>query len=229
MAKFCIKCGKPLEDGKECSCEITKEMDILTQTKTVTRNYFNLFSEITKGLIKVPIDTIKKYGTEKNFKFNTITIFINAFIFGLFLYCLLKESNFEVGHFVMRMEVPFVKTLLFGILLVIVGFIVTISMIYVLIDSVFKTKVSFKAITSLIGTCSIIVTLALFISIIMVFLSIKLTLFILLIASLFYLVYLCQGIMEITKIDKNKLAYVFVSTVCITLFVVVYVIPKILF
>ena len=102
-------------------------------------------------------------------------------------------------------------------------------MIYILAGSLLKAKAELKVITSMIGICSIIMTVALAISIIIVFLSMKLAMFILLIASLFYFVYLLQGINEISKIDKNKLAYVFVPTICVTLFVVVYIVPKILF
>ncbi len=227
MAKFCIKCGKSLEEGKECTCT-TK--DTLTQTKQVARNYVNLFLEIMKGLVKAPIDTIKKYGVEKNFGFSAIAMLFNSFLFGLFFYCILKEETnaFSYGFLISR-DIPLIKTILLGTLLIGIGFLVTIFMIYILAGSLLKAKAELKVITSMIGICSIIMTVALAISIIIVFLSMKLAMFILLIASLFYFVYLLQGINEISKIDKNKLAYVFVPTICVTLFVVVYIVPKILF
>lgn len=226
MAKFCIKCGKPLEEGTECTCS---SKDTLTQTKQAAKGYVNLFLEIMKGLIKAPIDTIKKYGVEKNVGFSIIAMLFNSIIFGFFFYCLLKEgmSAFSYGFFISR-DIPFIKTLLLGTLFIGIGFVVTIFMIYILAGSILKAKAELKVITSMVGICSIIMTIALAISIIIVFLSMKLAMFILFIASLFYFVYLLQGINEISKIDKNKLAYVFVPTICVTLFVVVYIVPKIL-
>lgn len=232
MAKYCIKCGKSIEEGQTCSCEMKKETDTFKQAKQAASNYINLFLEIIKAMIKTPVDSIKKYGTIKNFKFSILVIFLNAIIFGLFFYCLLKEGTNSLGFnsfMTSRIEVSFIKTLLLGTLLVVVGFIVTISTIYILAGSIFKIKVNFKMITSMVGICSTMMTVALLVSIIMVFLSLKIAFLILFISSLFYLVHLCQGIMETTKIDKNKLAYVFVPTVLVTLFVVVYVVPRILF
>lgn len=232
MAKYCMKCGKPLEEGKECACGMKKEADTFVQVKYTANNYMNLFLEIIKAMMKTPVDAIKKYAIEKNFKFSMVAILLNALIFGLFFYCLLKEGTNNLGFnslMISRFEVSFIKTLLLGALLIIVGFIITISMIYVLAGSLFKAKVNFRMITSMVGICSTLMTVVLAISIIIVFLSIKLAFIILLIASMFYLVYLCQGIMEITNIEKNKLAYVFVPTVLVTLFVVVYIVPRILF
>lgn len=230
MAKFCIKCGKPLEEGKECTCSVKKENDTVTKTKQIIRNYTNLFLEITRGLAKAPIDTIKKYGVAKNAGFSMIALFLNALIFGLFFYCFLKEETnmLSYGFPIRSIDISFIKIVLFGILQIGIGFVITISMIYGLTGSLLKKKVDFKTITSMVGICSIVMTTALIFSLIILFLSMKLAIFILLVASLFYLVYLCQGIMEATKIDKNKLAYVFVCTICVTVFVVIYVVPKIL-
>jgi len=59
--------------------------------------------------------------------------------------------------------------------------------------------------------------------------SIKFVSFILGIASLFYLVYLCEGIIETSNIRKNSLAYVVVPSLCVAFFIVTYILPKILF
>lgn len=227
MAKFCNQCGKKLVEGQICACQMEKKIDTLTEIKKTIRTKSNLLLEIEKAIIKAPIDTIKKYGTNKNFCFSIFVIVMNVILFGLYFYCFFKEGT-SIFHFlIMTKEVPFLKTMLLGIMLMIVGFLVTIAMIYMLLSVVCKAKVNFKSITSMVGICSIVLIIPFLFSLLILFLSLKLSFFILMVTSLFYLVYLSQGIIEVGKIDKNKLAYVFVPTISVTLFVVIYLVPSI--
>ena len=109
------------------------------------------------------------------------------------------------------------------------GFAVTALMIYVMATVVFKDKMDIKKAFSLVGVCSVFTTVTTLISIILIYLSIKAMLIVLLIAGIFYLTYLYQGISDTTEVDKNKLAYVFIPAISVATFVVVYVLPKIMF
>ena len=102
-------------------------------------------------------------------------------------------------------------------------------MIYVMAGVIFKDKIDMKKVFSLVGVCSVFTTVTTVVSIILNYISIKLMMVVLLISGIFYLTHLYQGVQETTEVDKNKLAYVFVPAISVATFVVVYVLPKILF
>lgn len=243
MAKFCTKCGKKLEDGKPCDCckeEVKKEVVVESKTNGFDFNEcVNSYIEMVKGIFAKPIDTIKKFATSSNFVLGLIALAINCIISGIFLYCIAKESinlisSFTGGYSSLltmssSIDVPFMKTFLYGILFMAVGFSVTALMIYVMAGVIFKDKIDMKKAFSLVGVCSVFTTVTTVVSIILNYISIKLMMVVLLISGIFYLTHLYQGVQETTEVDKNKLAYVFVPAISVATFVVVYVLPKILF
>lgn len=241
MAKFCTKCGKKLEEGQVCDCSKNKakKEEVNKTTGGFDFNaYLNSYVDIIKGVFTKPVDTIKKYATTDNFILGLICILINCIVSGIFLYCFLGKAISSIssmmgyGSLLMgsaSIEVPFIKTFFYGIIFMAVGFAVTGAMIYLISNPILKDKVDIKKIFSLIGVCSVFTTLTTVVSIIINYISIKLMFVILLVAGIFYLTHLYQGISEITKVDKNKLAYVFVPAVSVATFVVVYILPKIMF
>ena len=133
MAKFCTKCGKKLEDGKPCDCckkEVKKEVVVESKTNGFDFNEcVNSYIEMVKGIFVKPIDTIKKFATSSNFVLGLIALAINCIVSGIFLYCIAKESinlisSFTGGYSSLlamssSIDVPFMKTFLYGILCVI--------------------------------------------------------------------------------------------------------------
>lgn len=223
MAKFCIYCGKSLEEGQTCHCKKEKNSAIMSKN-------IELLKEISRNLFLKPVDTIKKHSKEENFQFGLILLLAHMVLAGVFVYCLLKEGlgmSFH-SYSIFSIQIPFFKTFFSTILFTGIGFLVTIGTLYLFIEIIFKEKTNIKKITTMVGICSMISTVSLALSSIMIFVFPKLTIFLLLVASLFYLIYLCQGILEITNLDKNKLAYVFIPTIVITMFVVIYLLPKML-
>ena len=47
MAKFCTKCGKPLKDGKPCSCSV-KEKKVIEEKNENTNELIASVSDINK-------------------------------------------------------------------------------------------------------------------------------------------------------------------------------------
>lgn len=238
MAKFCTKCGKKLEEGKKCDCEKDKKVEVVTTTSGFDFNAcMNSYIEIVKGIFSKPVDTIKKYATSDNFVLGVIALVLNCMVSGLFLYCICSEAIDTflslLGLFDSSLygsiEVPFIKLFLYGALFMAVGFAVTALAIYVIAGPILKDKIDIKKAFSLVGVCSVFTTITTFAAIILTYISIKLMLIVLVIAGIFYLTYLYQGIGETTDVDKNKLAYVFVPAISIATFAVVYILPKILF
>ncbi len=244
MAKFCTKCGKKLEEGKKCECENKKEKGIEKQENTSTTSNFDIQScfdsyvEILKNIFTKPVDTIKKFATEDNFILGLIALFINSLVTGGLVYFIAKESIgaitagmgyssllFGIGAF----EIPFLKVVLYGTVFMVVHFLMTALMLFVIVNSILKDNLTFKKATSLVGVCSIFTTVTTLVAILLTFVSMQLSIYFILIAVVIYSMHLYQGIIELTNIDKNKLAYVFTGTVAVSLFVVFYILPKILF
>ena len=62
MAKFCTKCGKPLEDGKKCDCEKENK----TEEQVVENNLVDGSLDIFKRIFVNPLKTVKKYANGNN-------------------------------------------------------------------------------------------------------------------------------------------------------------------
>lgn len=237
MAKFCTNCGKPLEEGKVCDCKKNAEKKEIEQSaNSIVEDYFHTFLEIVKGIFTKPVTTIKEYSTKENFGFACIALLVNAIISGLFMYCYVKEGTNAVGSIfgygslvTANINVSFVEILLQGMLFMLVGFVVSAGMIYLLAGPLFKSNMDFKKVISLTGVCSIFTLITTLIAIIFVFISMKLATILLLVAGAFYFTYLYHGMTEISNLDKNKMAYVYVPALSVAAFVVVYILPKILF
>ncbi len=241
MAKFCTKCGKKLEDGQVCDCskEVTTET-VKTGNGFDINEIVNSYVEMVKGIFVKPVDTIKKFATSNNFVLGLISLALNCIVCGIFAYCVASEmvsllSSFmglgsyeSFGIVTSSIEIPFLKTFFYSFLYTAVNYIVLIAMIYVMASVVFKAKTDFKKIFSLIGVCSVFTTITTVAAIILNYISVKLMIVVLLVASMFYLVYVYQGIGETTDVDKNKLAYVFVPALSVATFVVLYILPKLL-
>ena len=79
----------------------------------------------------------------------------------------------------------------------------------------------------LVGVNSIFTTVTTLVALVFLFLNGWIAILILAIAGVIYLLNTYHGFVGLTKIDKNKVCYVFTGAYAITLFVVCYILPKI--
>lgn len=242
MAKFCTKCGRKLEDGKPCPCE-KEEKKVEKEERKVSHSepstdinwYVNSFIDMIKGIFVKPIDTIKKFATEEYFVLGIIVIILNALLTGVMAYLTLEEAGSAISGFGLYslgfsgIEVPFMKTLLYVALFMIVGFAVSGAMIYVMAGPLFKANTNMKRCIALVGTCASLTLITTILAIICLYISVKVFFIVLLLAGVLYLCHLYHGTQEISNIDENKQGYTFLVAVAVATFVVVYVLPKILF
>ena len=254
MAKFCTRCGSKLEEGQVCSCMQTVNVQpaptvnpqpvptVNVQTNPQGFDFNKLVSsyvDIVKGIFTHPADTIKKYATSNNFILGLVAILLNCIVSGVFLYCLCNEAFSLLGLFTggyssllslgSSIDVPFMKIFLYGVLFMAVWFIAAALMIYVMAGAIFKDKLDVKKAFALVGVSSIFTTLTTILAIICVYININVMTIVLVVALLFYLTHLYQGIIEATELNKNKLVYVFVPAIVVASFFMMYVLPKILF
>ena len=257
MAKFCTKCGKKLEDGEVCSCTKTaskkeakvekKEKAEKVETTTVvtaspspTNDYVNNYMEVAKGIFTHPIDTMKKFGTSEHFTLGLIMIAINCLITVLFVYLGFKElmsnmgdlgSIFSIGGYGYGygdVEVP-MEVLVKIFVMMAGGFATTAAMLYVIAGPIFKTNADIKQSFALVGVCSVLTTITTIVALICMYISTKLMFIVLLVCGVLYLSHLYHGFLNSTEVEENKIGYTYVASVAVATFVVVYLLPKILF
>lgn len=238
MGKFCTRCGKKLEEGQICDCGREPAINIVAQNEINNKKSNNIFEgylNIVKGLFLSPVDTIKKYSTEDNFILGIIAMIINCLVSGLFFYFLMDRAMLKIfgltssGYSSLlssNVTLPFGKIFLMGMLFMVIWFLVCAPIIFIFANPIMNDKLNIKEAYTLTGVCSVFTTLTTLVSFLFVFISAKLALIILFLGATFYLTYLYQGLREITSIDKNKLAYVFVPSVGIATFIMIEIVPR---
>ena len=258
MAKFCTKCGKKLEEGEVCNCtkktskkETVKEEKVekvvKKETPTVVaaspspaNDYVNNYMEVAKGIFTHPIDTMKKFGKSEHFTLGLIMIAINCLVTVLFVYLGFKElvSNnmgefsstfgFEYGFGYGDVSIP-TEVLVKIFVMMAGGFAGTAAVLYVMAGPVFKTKADIKQLFALVGVCSVLTTITTIVALICTYISTKLMLIVLLVSGVLYLAHLYHGFLETTEVEENKVGYTYVTAVAVATFIVIYLLPKILF
>lgn len=238
MGKFCPRCGKRLEEGQICDCGRVVAINMDAQNETNNNNKINIFKKylnIVKGLFVSPVDTIKKYSTSDNVLLGIIAIVINCLVSGLYFYfvmdrALLKMFGLASGGYSSilsnNFSVPFGKVFFMGMLFMVIWFLVCAPIIFIFANPIMNDKMNIKEAYALTGICSVFTTLTTLVSLLVLFITYKLSIIVLLIGATFYLTYLYQGLREITSIDKNKLAYVFVPSVGISTFLMIEIVPR---
>ncbi len=255
MAKFCTKCGKKLEDGEVCSCtkkatkkETVKEekvekavkeepTTVVTASPSAANDYVNNYMEVAKGIFTHPIDTMKKFGQSEHFTLGLIMIAINCLVTILFVYLGFKEltsnmgefsSIFSMGYGYGDVEVPmevFIKIFV----MMAGGFATTAAMLYVIAGPILKTNADIKQSFALVGVCSVLTTITTIVALICMYISTQIMFIVLLVCGVLYLSHLYHGFLNSTEVEENKIGYTYVASVAVATFVVVYLLPKILF
>lgn len=251
MAKFCTKCGKKLEDGEVCSCSKTtakketktekkekvETATVVTASSSPANDYVNNYMEVAKGIFTHPIDTMKKFGQSEHFTLGLIMIAINCLVTVLFVYLGFKElmsnmssfgSIFSLGYGYGDVEVP-MEVLVKIFVMMAGGFATTAAMLYVIAGPVLKTNADIKQSFALVGVCSVLTTITTIVALICMYISAKLMLVVLLVCGVLYLSHLYHGFLNSTEVEENKIGYTYVVSVAVATFVVVYLLPKILF
>ena len=232
MAKFCTRCGKPLEEGKTCDCSKNNASASVTSGTSID---FNDFINIVKGLFTKPADTVKEYAKSEKAVLGIIAILVNCIVSGFFFYFLFDKamggfaSMYMGGYGSMlsgSYSLPFGKLFLMGFLFLLFWFAVCALCLFIIANTILKDKLDIKASFALVGVCSVFTTLTTLVAWLFLYIKVWIAIVILLVAAGFYLTHLYQGLSDITKIEKNKLVYTFMPSVALATFVMVYIVPK---
>ena len=229
MAKFCTRCGKPLEDGKPCSC-VNDAVENSNNTNIDINKGFNDFIGLIAGIFVKPADTIKKYSKKDKWLMGVIILAVNCLIGGLLLYCLCLRtgatslvSSIKSTVFGSSYRVPFIQPFFGGLFGVAFYFGIIAMGIFLFASVIYKSKYSIKETFALTGSCSIILLMVSILAILISFASAYVAMAFVLIGVLFYLLYLYQGVSDVTNLDKNKLIYAYTPAVVVAT-VILYII-----
>ena len=217
MAKFCTKCGKPLIDGKPCDCE---EENTTFNSNSIVGNYLDMLKEMFKNPTKV----LKNESKEKNLTFSLGSIVINAIIFGFTIHFLFNNiyskagidlnaiSNFinNVTNNLSSLGLNTSFNTNYGLnsgIFCLAMSILIIVLLYIMHSLVFKKKINYKNIISLVGISEMVFTVGLFITLFVSFISPLLALFILAVFTIIFFIHIHIGMIEIGDVDNNKIIY----------------------
>ena len=235
MAKYCENCGKKLDEGKKCDC--TKDEPIIhnahEKSNSEVNDTLDKVISIIKGLLIKPNDTIKNSKNEDNFTISIIIHGIMSIIAGIFVFMFAKvcysyinllslsgyNSSYYNGYSPINSSVNLSLISLF-ITTVIVAFALSFvfaAILYLVNTKFFGAKANYKEIYSLCGTTSIILSIALLIGLLLMFVSIPLTLIVVVLGLLLNTLYNYDGIKLMGVRDKNKNAYKYVISMMIFL------------
>lgn len=245
MAKFCTRCGKPLEDGKPCDCKQeetvsnqSKKVNVDTTTNTNANNLVNDYFDIVKGMFKTPAKTIKKYAKEENFNLALISIALTAVLFGVMVHCmlnailkaigmsmnsintLLEATKTALSTYGMNFSIDTNFGLKAGIAMGVISFVI-VGIEYLMHSIVYKKAIDAKRIISMVGISQVFYCIGLLITIVISFINSYLAMISLLFFSLCFFVHLHQGIIEISDLDQNQLVYTITATLLIPVIAIV--------
>lgn len=230
MAKFCTKCGKPLKDGKPCSCSV-KEEKVIEEKNENNNELIASVSNIYKNTLKKPCETMEKY-SEKNTKLSLILILINAIVFGLSGYFLITNTysgivkdlatkfqnmvsilNINVSSMTSSLQLPFFKVFILFVIVIILNYIFLALMSKLFVGKIFKGKGTFGDYLNVIALATPLSTFVMLISIVTSFVFYKLALILSIVSTLVFIVMLVTGYVDIIKAKEERLGY----SVCLSI------------
>lgn len=213
MAKFCIHCGKKLNEGEVCDCQV-----VASSTNGLGSN----LSEIIKGMFVKPIDTIKKYTEESNFNLALILTGIFSLSAALFILSLVKniidqQTSSIGGAFTLyaltgTMQISYLKLFFISLIMIILFAFIYIGLLYLVNSIMFKGDKGFKKIFTFYGINSVINSAALLASTIFMFVNVALGFIIFILGYTLNMVYFIKGIGTLGVLDENKHGYIYLIT-----------------
>ena len=151
-----------------------------------------------------------------------IILAINCLIGGLLLYCLCLRtgsnnivSSINSSIFGSSYKVPFIQPFFGGLFGVAFWYGIIAMGIFLFASVIYKSKYSIKETFALTGSCSIILLMVSILAILISFASAYIAMALVLIGVLFFLLYLYQGVSDITNLDKNKLIYAYTPAIVV--------------
>ena len=222
MAKFCSKCGKPLEDGKPCKCE----GEVVKTSKTSQNGFGEMvkeYWELVKRVFKEPVTIVEENNSEDKFGVALVSIGASGAMMGLF-YCLFIKATVGALSSMVGGNIPYLKIFLLGFVAM-AGVLAILAVAgYFAFATIFKSNTSIKKMFVLVGLTSIIETVALAGCSVLTLFQLSETIIyciygLIAVASILSTVYFVKGVDKYAKVEANKLGYAVAIMYAITIIV----------
>lgn len=250
MAKFCTKCGKPLEEGKKCTCEkSTKETKVVEakteSTKVDIKESLMDCLNVFKKIFTKPVEAIKEFVVENKFIAGIIMIVLAALSTGLNKIAVLKNAysssstdslsfndfadlfsnalsgNYDKPEYFKEFLTTSLTNLAEYALIAVIG--------YVLIAKLLKGKDSWKNMVQAVAISLSIVLVGNVINSVLVFIDgdfiANIRSYVSSFASILSVLVLFTAVKETSEIDKNK-AFISVASMSVLATAVVDIVQK---
>ncbi len=214
MAKFCIHCGKQLNEGEVCSCQA----NVQGQSESLGTS----FVDVIKGMFVKPVDTIKTYSNDKHFSLALILLGIFSVVISLFVLSFVKNlsdvatssmggiSLYTMGA--VATQIPYLKIFFVCLVVAVIFIFVYTGLLYLVNSVIFKGDKSFKKVFAMYGVNSVILSISLLVASIFMFVNVVLGVVIFLLGSVLNTVYIFKGIENLGVTDENKHGYIYLLT-----------------
>lgn len=229
MAKFCIHCGKKLNDGEVCDCQAS--------APRVSNNLGTSLSETLKGMFVKPIDTLKTYTNESNFNLALILSGVFCLVISLFMLSFVKNATdtaaSSMGALTLyaisssAIQIPYLKIFFVVLVVSVASVFIYTGLLYLVNSVMFKGERNFKKVFTMYGINTIITTAALLVSAIFMFINVALGFGIYLLGAVLNMVYMYKGIECLGVKDENKHGYIYLITT--VFYIIVLVIISLIF
>jgi len=218
MAKFCSRCGRPLNEGEVCNCApvVQQSAPVAPQTVAVSAapaqaagsidikgclmDCVNIF----KKIFTKPVEAIKEFVNDNNFVAGIIMIVVSALITGLYRMAALKSiysGTFLKPDYLKEFMNVFLPTIGEYALIAIIG--------YLIVSKLFKGTATIKQIVTAVGISLSVIIVTNVINSALVFMDgefiVSLRTYIASFASILNVIILYASIKHAAGIDENKL------------------------
>ncbi|MDD6323146.1 MAG: YIP1 family protein [Bacilli bacterium] len=228
MAKFCIHCGKKLEEGQICDCQKNQT------TSNQTSDLINKLLDVFKGMFVQPMDTLKKYTTNKEFNLGIILVGIFAIATSILSLSIVKNAYSLIiggvgytassfGYGFGNLNVPYLKIFFTTLVVTIALVFIYTGLLYLTNTIIFKGDKDYKKTFNLYAINSALMSTVLLIAAIFMFVHVNLGMTILLAGLILNLVYQIKGLKLLGVKDENKHGYIYLITTilnCLVLFII---------
>lgn len=247
MAKFCIKCGKPLMDGKPCDCEkqnIKKEEKVVYEKNNVSSNLVDEVKDIFTDSVKKPYSTMLKY-QGKDVTLGLILIGLNMVAFGLLIYFFISKGYTQIintiftklqGIFALlgqssqlddmatsaQIKFPFGRIFFLSVLSLGVGYLILIALSRLFVGKIFKGNGKFGDYLTVVGLATPVSTMLMIVGVVCAFLSWKLAFVVMTIAMVAFFTMVSRGYLDILSAKEEKFAYAKTITICLTFILTIF-------
>lgn len=218
------------------------------QHNSVSGLDFNKLLNRAMNVIKHPISSLQNIMTDAEFNGSLILSGVSIIIITLLSLLVVKEFSSAVmglmgigslasgnmnsllmGSGYGSIEIPYVK-IFFGELVALVIILFAIGgLSYLVYDKFFKIRVSFKQIMNVLANTMVLATVGFIVSTIVMYLDVSLFIILLSVFMTTITLYFFKGLEVISKVASDKMFYAVVSVLLIYNFVLLYLLPKVLY